>query len=65
MKKIFLILAVFSFSMYWMGCKVDDQFDGPDLNDVYGPIVLMRAIFTSHTHPAPTGVTGIPFKGQL
>jgi hypothetical protein len=37
----------------------------PVLNDVYGPIVLMRAIFTSHAHPAPNGVTGIPFVGQL
>jgi hypothetical protein len=35
------------------------------LNDVYGPIVLMRSSFTTHTHPAPNGVTGIPFKGQL
>jgi hypothetical protein len=35
------------------------------LNDVFGPVMLMRSIFTSHTHPAPNGVTGIPFKGQF
>ena len=35
------------------------------LNDVYGPVALMRAIYTSHTHPAPDGITGVPFVGQL
>jgi hypothetical protein len=37
----------------------------PVLNDVYGPIALFRAIYTGHTHPAPLGVTGIPFQGSL
>jgi len=35
------------------------------LNDVYGPVAVMRSIFTSHKHPAPDGITGIPFRGQL
>jgi hypothetical protein len=35
------------------------------LNDVIGPVIFMRAIFTTHTHPAPNGVTGVPFRGQL
>jgi hypothetical protein len=38
----------------------------PILNDVYGPIVLMRVIYTAHTHPVyPGGFMGTPFKGQL
>ena len=24
----------------WMGCKVEDSFDGPDLNDLYGPFSI-------------------------
>ncbi len=37
MKKQVLIFIATSISIFWMGCKVDNQFDGPDLNDVYGP----------------------------
>jgi hypothetical protein len=35
------------------------------LNDLYGPVHIMRAVFTTHKHPAPKGITGVPFKGQF
>jgi hypothetical protein len=44
MKKIYFVLAVFALSTYWMGCKVDDQFDGPDLIDVYGPFDWIKEL---------------------
>jgi len=38
MKKIWT--GVFLAASIWMGCKVEDGFDGPDLNDLYGPFSI-------------------------
>jgi hypothetical protein len=37
MKRIFFFGAILALLLSWSGCNVDDQFDGPDLNDLYGP----------------------------
>jgi hypothetical protein len=38
MRKI--ALTILAASAIWAGCKVEDQFDGPDLNDLYGPFSI-------------------------
>ncbi len=37
MKKFFVLMTAICLILLGVGCRVDDQFDGPDLNDLYGP----------------------------
>ena len=44
MKKLWIVLLCFPF---WNACKVDPDFDGPDLNDLYGPFALTEGLSSS------------------
>jgi hypothetical protein len=44
MKKLWILLLCLPF---WNACKVDPDFDGPDLNDLYGPFALTEGLNSS------------------
>ena len=45
MKKVGLALLVAGWMFH--GCKVEDSFDGPDLNDLYGPFSIESELMIS------------------
>ncbi|MFM7770396.1 MAG: hypothetical protein ACKO8Q_07545 [Bacteroidota bacterium] len=45
-KQFFYLLAVFT--IFSVGCKVDEEFDGPSLNDLYGDFVLLADLDISN-----------------
>jgi hypothetical protein len=37
-------IAIYSLAVFFVGCKVEDSFDGPDLNDLYGEYELIEGL---------------------